>query len=268
MKNLCLLLALCFTNSLLAQSYTILGEDPAGDPTINGIVDLRSVAYAVDEAADSLWFKLEFHDNLPGDIGVVLGVDTDLVPDNGLNWNSSNNMDLLPEVVFTINRNFIDPTSLYGFSNNDLNHTSIVGANDSSIIVNMQLSNLDADGKFNFVLGSSTFDCDVNNRTIYDDLPATGYFSIDLTTSIAEVVAPAAMKIFPNPVKDHFYLDQSSFQAGQLTRVFNANGQMVLELSPQEDPLRKIDCADWQAGIYFLSTWDGKELKRTKLVKL
>ncbi|MFK8104789.1 MAG: T9SS type A sorting domain-containing protein [Saprospiraceae bacterium] len=268
MKNLCLLLALCFTNSLFAQSYTLLGEDAAGDPTINGIVDLRSISYAVDESADSLWFKLEFHDNLPGDIGVVFGVDTDLVLDNGLNWNSSNNTDLSPEVVFTINRNFIDPTSLYGFSNNDLNQTSIVGANDSSIIVNMQLSNLDADGRFNFVLGSSTFDCDVNNRTIFDDLPETGYFSIDLTTSVAEIEEATALKVFPNPVNDHFYLDQSKAQAGQTTRVYNANGQLVLELSKQSKTLQKIDCADWKSGIYFLSVWDGKEFKRTKLVKL
>lgn len=264
MKKTFLILMLFVSSISIAQDFTLLGVDAEGDPTVSGISDLRAISYAIDESADSLWFKIDLHTSLPGDLGIVFGIDTDLVPENGLNWNSSGNMDLLPEVVFTVNRNFIQPDLLYGFSNNNLNHTSTFGENDSTIIVNMKLSNLDADGKFNLILGASTFDSDVNNRTIYDDLPDTGFFLVDnTTTSVLEIPESSSYRIYPNPARDHLYLESIDKQSIAMVQIYSSNGQLIEEVSNNEEPIQKIDCEDLKGGIYFLSIWDNNGFNST-----
>lgn len=267
MKNLFLILNLFVFSSLAAQNYTLLSTDAAGDPTLTGISDLRSISYAIDESIDSLWFKVELHSSLPGDLGIVFGVDTDLIPENGLNWNSSNNMDLLPEVVFTVNRNFIAPDLLYGFSNNNLDHSSTFGENDSTIIINMKLSNLDDDGRFNLVLGASTFDCDTNNRSVFDDLPDTGFLTIDVTTPISEIPESNPFKVYPNPVRDYIYLESVNSQRIQMIRIYNSNGQLIEDISNTEEGIQKIDCTDLTDGVYFLSIGDFSGTYNRRFIK-
>lgn len=267
MKKIFLLLSLLTCTLLSAQDFTVLSTDAEGDPTINGIADLRSISYAIDESNDSLWFKVELHTTIPGDLGIVFGIDTDLIPENGLNWNSSNNMALLPEVVFTVNRNFIDPSTLYGFSNNDLNHVSTIGDNDSSIVINMKLSTLDSDGRFNLILGASTFDCDTNNRSIFDDLPDTGFLTIDPTTPTSEISKPVSINIYPNPVRDYIFLENINNQPFQTIRIFNNRGQLIQEVSKEEEVIQRIDCTNLINGIYYLSIFNTHEIFNTKFIK-
>jgi hypothetical protein len=268
MKTRILLALLFYANLIIAQEYNLLETDESGDPAINGIVDLKSISYAIDESVDSLWFKLEFHTSLPGDLGVVFGIDTDLVLDNGLNWESSNNMDLLPEVVFTINRNFIAPDLLYGFSNNNLEHTSTFGENDSTIIVNMELSKLDEDGRFNLVLGSSTFDCDVNNRSIFDDLPESGYLTIDILSSAIEVQPFFDLDIYPNPVENEFYLKSGNNQEIEAVDIYNSSGILITKLHNIYEKNLSINCADWEKGIYFMTIKCNSKIRLCKVVKI
>jgi len=227
MKYTLLFLSLCLAPSLFAQDFILLENDAENDPTMNSIADLRSVSYAIDEAADSLWFEIALHTELPGDLGIVFGIDTDLVPDNGLQWDFPGNMDLAPEVVFTINRNFIAPDQLYGFSNITLDQQARFGENDSTIIVNMALSTLDDDGRFNLTLGSSTFDCDANNRFIFDNLPETGFLTVDITSNITEASAPVSTKAFPNPVLDQLYVEKLDRKQIDTYLIFNSAGQRI-----------------------------------------
>ncbi|MEM1219326.1 MAG: T9SS type A sorting domain-containing protein [Bacteroidota bacterium] len=250
MKYTLLFLSLCLAPSLFAQDFILLENDPENDPTLNGVADLRSVSYAIDEAADSLWFEIALHTEIPGDLGIVFGIDTDLVPDNGLMWDFPSNMDLAPEVVFTINRNFIAPDQLYGFSNIMLEQQARFGENDSTIIVNMSLSTLDEDGRFNLVLGSSTFDCDANNRFIFDNLPETGFLTVDITSSVQEVTGSVRARAFPNPVIDILYVEKLAGKKIDSYWVFNSAGQRVACPGSVTPAFLEIHSAGLVPGLY------------------
>ena len=250
MKYTLLFLSLCLAPSLFAQDFILLENDPENDPTLNGVADLRSVSYAIDEAADSLWFEIALHTELPGDLGIVFGIDTDLVPDNGLQWDFPGNMDLAPEVVFTINRNFIAPDQLYGFSNITLEQQARFGENDSTIIVNMRLSALDDDGRFNLTLGSSFFDCDANNRFIFDNLPETGFLTVDITSNVTVASVPVSTKAFPNPVLDQLYIEKPAGKTVDTYWIINSAGQRIACPGSVTPVFLEINSAGLTSGLY------------------
>ena len=266
MKFFYVLSFLFITSFISAQDFQVLVSDPAGDPTINGIADIRTVSYAVEESMDSLWFKVEFYNSIGGDMGMVFGVDTNLVVDDGFEWNSNNNTSLKPDVIFTVNRNFIDPTIIYGSSSIPLNHESREGDNDSTIIVNMPLSNLDSDGIFNLLIGAGGFSVDVNNRNVYEDAPDAGFITVDISTAIPTIYSPKhSLKILSNPTQDYCQL---VFEASGTKRlqVYNANGQLFQELVIRENSY-SLDCREWSTGVYFLVSPEQKFASRP-LVKL
>ncbi len=249
MKLNLLLLLLIFSSPLFSQDFNLLYDDAQGDPSVNGIADIKSVSYAIDEAADSIWFKVEFYNSIAGDLGIVYGIDTDLTPGNGLEWNSSNNSSLKPEVVFTVNRNFIAPETIYGFSNITLDYTSYEGETDSVMITNLTLSQLDEDGKFNFVLGTSGFDADVNNRTIFDDAPESTFLTVDVTTSVEDINGLMdTPKFYPNPGRNQVELTQLPNSLQLIC--YDQWGREWQKLSISTTTFT-LDTSSWPEGMYY-----------------
>lgn len=248
-KNaLTFLLAFGLALPTFSQDFKLLAEDAENDQSPNYQDDLKAVWYALDEASDSLWFKIQYYDATPtGDFGLVFGIDTNLVAEDGLVW-SGGNQSIKPDVVLTINHVFFfEP--FYGHSNHDFHYSARLGDDDLEIIVNIKYSELDGDGKFNFVLGGSQFDVDENYRPTYDQLPSNtqGAISFPPQPSGSEEMTATHAELLtsPNPTDDFFAIAHP--ESGQIT-VNDAAGRLVF--SGDYQPGLQIDCSRWHAGFY------------------
>ena len=70
----------------VSQNWQLLGEDETGDCADISIPDFSLAFYAVDTQQDSLWLLFVYDTSTSdthGDFGLVLGVDTNLVLDDG-----------------------------------------------------------------------------------------------------------------------------------------------------------------------------------------
>jgi hypothetical protein len=245
-----LLLVAGFSGNSFSQDFILLAEDPENDEISNGNEDLKAVYYALDEANDSLWFKIEYYNgDVTGDMGLVFGIDTNLVADDGLTWDGGN-QSLQPDVIFTINHVFFS-APFYGFSNHDFHYQTRVGDDTKEIIVNIKYSELDGDGKFNLLLGAAFFSVDADSRQTYDQLPnnVLGFIAFppapNSNSEVAEPLAP--LQISPNPAGDFFELKMP--ESGQLM-VSDVNGKTVF--MGDYKPGSPLDCSQWPTGWYSL----------------
>ncbi|MCY7327172.1 MAG: T9SS type A sorting domain-containing protein [Saprospiraceae bacterium] len=66
------------------------------------------------------------------------------------------------------------------------------------------------------------------------------------------------IEVFPNPTADFLHIKYSPEHTGRLeAAVFNLLGQLIVENIPLNQPDGSLlDCATWQAGLYFLQLRD------------
>jgi hypothetical protein len=204
MKKL-LLAATCSLFSFLSysQTYTLLGSDPKDQ---FGTPDIKSVSYSLDLMKDSIWLKIEMHNaiKINNDFGMVFGLDTNQKPTDGTTW-VGENISMKYDHALIIFKNGMFSTDYEaqigkpGATNKDIKIKSS-RPDDYTFLFALKLSEIDKDGKFNLLVGSSTFDVAFTTTPIiWDDAPnqGTNYYSVPVPTGCT---APATLTI--TDVKD------------------------------------------------------------------
>jgi hypothetical protein len=82
------------------------------------------------------------------------------------------------------------------------------------------------------------------------------------STGILEKQSKIELNLYPNPVRDFFYLNAD--KKIDLVEVFKLNGQKVMEMS---NVSRKVDVTDLPGGVYLLRARSGESLSTIRFVK-
>ncbi len=267
-RSFTLLLTCLFVNLSFGQVFHILAEDPAGDPS-QSVNDVERISLAIDPLQDSLWLQLDFHNSLSGDVGFVLGVDTDLDPGTGSHaWNGVQS-GLNCEEIIIINRNSIDPSFFYGSSSIGGLNQLAVALNDTSILIKMKLSLIDADGTFNLIGGSGFFDAALTNRQIYDEIPELGWISVSPNVALTPDQETASWKIYPQPADQQLFIkwgDNVFSQENTRWEIMTWEGKSLM--GKTWSAFEEINLRQLPSGMYIIRLFSGeKEMSQLLNVK-
>jgi hypothetical protein len=87
----------------------------------------------------------------------------------------------------------------------------------------------------------------------------------DLTTTIEnESIINADIKVYPNPVKDHFYIDNCN---GTTMTLYNSVGSLILNMNITSNH-QTIDISSISKGIYFIKIAKDGRYEGEKIIKL
>ncbi|MEZ4686276.1 MAG: T9SS type A sorting domain-containing protein [Bacteroidia bacterium] len=265
-KNSTLLFLLILSFSLFSQNFQILATDPEGDPS-QSVNDVERFSVAMDQQKDSLWFQLDFHQNLSGDVGFVFGIDTDQDPNTGAHaWNGVQT-GLNCEAIFIINRNSIDPSFFYGSSTIGGLGQEAIQLNDTSILVKLQLSKIDPDGMFNLIMGSGFFDAALTNRRVYDEIPTTGWVSVSPATGNEPLLSEEQFLLYPQPATESVNIEMASPDVFSETTIslFDLQGKCV-QKQPLTGRKHQLNIKGLNGGIYLVEIRRGTSFIRKKLM--
>ncbi|MGB0404337.1 MAG: T9SS type A sorting domain-containing protein [Salibacteraceae bacterium] len=245
MKLYLTLFLLITQGAIYAQDFKLVGNDAAGDSHGNNRMDITSMYIATDVTQDYIWIKLGSNDSIKGDWGFSVLFDTNSVPTDGKPWdvtNNGGNYDLKYDLKLDVlNNNFFPPTYAVLTDTNGLDYSTniqLTYPNDHTIIIRMKLSELDANGEFNFIAAGGQFDGIMN-----DNLPNSGYGSFSMkTTSVTEKSTSSEDKLiaFPNPFNNevkisgiHTEFDYSiiDITGNIISNSINNSGQATVNLS-------------------------------------
>ena len=264
-KSAILFAALIFFNGEFcsAQSFTLLANDNQGDNTQTFAKDIKSLSYAMDMAQDSIWIKIEFYEDISGDFGCAIGIDTNLMVTDGTSWNGSNTSMKYDYVIY-LERNGLFEQYISSFSTLVKN---VAEPDPVTLIVNLQLSEMDDDGTFNLIAGTGSFVISTACAT-YDDIPDNGYVTIPTVMSITEPGNQIEWSVFPNPNTGEFTFEMQVKEAQEMTlKIVNILGQEVFIEKQQllsGNYRKQIDIQKYPRGLYLLqaSTARGSLTKR------
>lgn len=98
---------------------------------------------------------------------------------------------------------------------------------------------------------------------IGNHLLTQGFHQPDLCLPVStqeSSLAEWSIEVFPNPATDRLFVRFSDVSTGDLhARVFDLMGRPVLSDAVLDTPEGTLlDCADWQAGVYFLQLVDAR----------
>jgi hypothetical protein len=242
-----------------AQTYTSLADDASGDVSGGATVaDLKKVSYRVDHTKDSIWFKLEFHNEKPAsaDFGFLLGLDTNLVITDGVSWTGSNTSMKYDHAVFIAQNGMMEPGVVRVEKGTVASHNTLAAMtarpDNKTVIVGFKLSAIDNNGNFNMLVGSGSFDIS-STGTVFDDAPQSSYVQIRKNTTGIEYHGGAVLAIsaYPNPATNTV-----SWNYAADTRFVSQEGQLlditgkVLASFPVK--AKKLDISNLSPGMYFL----------------
>lgn len=244
-----------------AQNFQLLGNDPQGD-MLQPVKDLKALHYAVDFAADSLWLKIETHNSLNGDVGMAIAFDTDLDTSNGNAWGGSNQAMKYEKIIFLSRNAMFQPEIVGSEVFIRVRHIS-----EYEIIVNLPLSEIDNDGKFNLIAGTGGFDLAYTTQhPVFEEIPNSGFFGVDITTSVKAFSADSKFNFYPSIFNKWSDLKIQNLNEGNYKlRIFGFNGQLLLE----EKLGNAINLQNNYSGIYILEiSQNGNIVHRQKVLKL
>lgn len=245
------------------QSFTLLATDPVGDMT-STVADLAALSVSIDLVQDSIWFKVEtFTDVDPlGDAGMMFGLDTDMVVTNGVQW-EGDNQSMKYDHALLVFQDFISPNYygyLYGSGGGAPITVNVLRPDDYTFIISTKLSLLDGDGNFNLLLGSGFFDI-VSTRSVFDDLPNTGYLTVNSTVGISAVNRKEnRLLLYPNPTSDKLVIESVDLKSGSVIKLLNVLGTEIYSRDLKSPGERfVIPVHELSAGVYFvkISSEDG-----------
>lgn len=98
------------------------------------------------------------------------------------------------------------------------------------------------------------------------DLIGIDTFSVDRNLGTEEFFADN-FSIYPNPVKDVFYLTAKNQTAIQNVKVIDMNGRTVNEMNTSDVSELQLNIADLNAGVYFVKVQSESGVGTTKIVK-
>ena len=272
MKKLLPLLFLpLFSLSTQAQDFTVLANDPSGDAVQTFGLDAKRLSIAVDENADSLWFKIETHDPivLTNDWGFTIAIDTNEVTTDGAAWMgyANNSIGYERKITF-LNNSFFPPTftSLVDHQGNSISQDVSFTLQDPWVlIVRLKLSDIDDDINMNIVAGMGSFD-----DQIYDDMPDATYISsrsiLGTGPDDCSCIGDMAL-IYPNPAQGILNVNNNSGLAKSY-RLFSTSGQLVGFWNAQPAyETTQINLDEHAAGFYFFQVENALgEMLTTKIV--
>jgi len=88
-------------------------------------------------------------------------------------------------------------------------------------------------------------------------------------TTLEEVKNEQDFTIFPNPIKNYFFIDiQNSKLKNMLVKISGANGNLIWEKEINQPLQLKVDCKQWKKGVYFLHILQPGQRISKKLIKL
>ena len=246
-KTIVSFLCCSFPLFLLSQNWIVLGNDPSGDLISDDYTDLTEISFRVDDDLDSLWILLiadTTHFLFKPGFGVVMGLDTNLVADDGItNWGGAN-QSMQPDLqhTFVTNNAFPNlPPSGPG--------TKWISASKDSLILGFEKFELDDNGQFNVIFGTGIWDLTPGGM-VYDEAPDTSFYLVNaVVSSDQNVLKDQAYVIFPNPAKQ--YLNISGANDLKSIRIFDINGVMVFEAGKM-DVKNEIDISNLTSGNYLI----------------
>lgn len=254
-KHLALLaIASTFSMYTCAQNWQLLVSDPQGDVGTPSVQDAKTLSYAVDSIADSLWFKVELYDTvaLNRDWGFFLGLDTDQDTTNGAPWNGYQNNSLRIDYAVEFYNNMFFPPTV----NNLLTHDQQLVTDsvyyriepEHTLVIRLPLSLIDSDTHMNVIASWADF-----TGSRWDDLPNTGYVTTGATTTATShptQVGPT-LRIMPNPASDWLAVEHAP---GLITTLLLADmhGRTVLTAPASGAGHQLLDVSGLAPGMYFL----------------
>lgn len=246
-----LALSLVSTQKTWGQAYTTLATDPAADLALdpNG-TDIKSCSYRIDQAHDSIWFKVETYNAVAtgADFGFVLAIDTNKVVTDGTAWGGSNTSMKYDQAVY-IYQNSWFPGYYYEIGKPGAT-TNISGdlsrPDNKTFIFRFKMSELDQDGKFNIMIGSGFFDV-ASSGSVIDQVPNTNYLTIPVTTSVSPIIGDNGIRVYPNPVTDRLHWNTAAGSYNSTVSLYSITGQEVLNV-----PFGKgeLDLSMLEKGLY------------------
>jgi N-acetylglucosamine-6-sulfatase len=74
------------------------------------------------------------------------------------------------------------------------------------------------------------------------------------------------LTVYPNPASDHFFLQHTGSRSGTVITITNALGKIAFRnvLADSDVSLLKINCRDWNRGVYYVSS--GDETRACKII--
>jgi len=245
-----------------AQTFTSLAADGPGDNVYSQIKDLKGLSYRVNDASDSIWFKIETYNAMlvhMDAFGFELGIDTDLVTTNGTAWEGPNTAMQYDHSLF-MSYDGYDDTILYVTNNGisgTLVHASVERPDDFTLIVGFRMTDIDDDGNFNLLLGSADFD-DAGDQ-VFDDAPDAGYIKIrDSATSVVTLTGAGTMALYPNPATAIICWSSSASRdrssSGSIT---DLTGRVLQTINAAEG---QADISALPAGTYLLHMGAGSSM--------
>lgn len=240
----------------LSQEWIFLGNDPADDLVDTDYTDLLSASYYIEE--DSIYFLLTSNPDYflfePG-FGIAIGIDTNLVADDGLtNWGGLN-QSMKPDHQKIIVTNSI-------FPNDIAPQIKFNSENKDSLILRFYLEAIDTDEQFNVIFGTGIFNLTVGGM-LYDEAPNEKYYSIDITSSNVDVFTqPKEYFVYPNPTSDFI-----NIKTGSLIRdihLLDFWGRRI-HIEILDDG---IDVSSLRAGQYFIRVKTDNTINTLKFIKL
>ena len=266
MKKFLLLLLTAMAGQVTAQPFTLLANDPQGDPTSSFVADAAALYYRLDVAQDSIWFRVETHTPVDphGDVGLMFGLDTNMNILDGISWQGSNNA-MKYDLALLVYQNIIFPTyfgSLYSAAGSASIPVVVLRPDSFTFIISVQLSMLDSDQNFNLLFGTGAFDI-AATRSVFDDVPNTGYLTVPSATGIVEPEL-STLSAWPNPAISDLHLRwEQSFEKPVLAILYDATGRTVMEKTLTSNS-QTLDISGVRPGVYSITVLvgDKKILKR------
>ncbi|MGB4959820.1 MAG: T9SS type A sorting domain-containing protein, partial [Saprospiraceae bacterium] len=84
------------------------------------------------------------------------------------------------------------------------------------------------------------------------------------TSSVVDVVAPIDVKLYPNPVRDHFFISSDEFSATSMS-IYSVNGQEVLKQN--EIFNNRVDVSHLSPGSYIVKLSGSGKIVSLKMIK-
>lgn len=239
----------------VSQNFTLLTYDPSGDNTLPYVADIQALYYSIDNVHDSIWFKVQTYNAMDpnGDVGLMFGLDTNMVTTDGLQW-QGNNHSMNYDLAYFIFQDAMSP-NYYGYtytSSGSSPITTTVERPDSfTFIINTRLSLLDPDGHFNLLFGSGAFDI-YSSHSVYDDAPNAGYMTIPAPLGITNISQENSFTVYPNPADNLLFVKSTAEKIKEL-KLFDSTGQLIKQVSCNSFDI-SVDISVLVNGVYFCET--------------
>lgn len=259
-------------NCFAQVNWTSVNTDVQGDVTAGG-TDGKELFYYYDDAADSIWFRVDIFStsNPSGNFGVNVMIN---IPGGGSTfnfWGNAPNNNPFHKLVTTwvtgsapsnysgtigiANATGVNTNNFTNLHNNNIDITYNAGASAHTIILGMRRADLITDAE----MGGNSITVQIAAATglstaWQDDIYSpTGTMTFSKSTIGIEEENTFDMTVYPNPTNGIFNLESSALQGENTIEIHNQLGQLIYSSVFHSAQTNAVDITSTPAGIYLLS---------------